>query len=142
MTKIDSIKDTLKNNSAYRDNFIQALVEFEKRSGHPQVNVRDTVSGPLADELFMGEAFSKTLQNGLHINFVYNSKIAREFLLPALILATRQYQLPITSNQPAFAIRLSQTKTILILLLKMQGLTTSIISSSIILHFGKKKKKN
>ena len=81
MTKIDSIKDTLKNNSAYRDNFIQALVEFEKRSGHPQVNVRDTVSGPLADVLFMGEAFSKTLQNGLHINFVYNSKIAREFLL-------------------------------------------------------------
>lgn len=81
MTKIDSIKDTLKNNPTYRDNFIQALVEFEKRSGHPQVNVRDTVSGPLADELFMGEAFSKKLQNGLHINFIYNSKIAREFLL-------------------------------------------------------------
>ncbi|MBK6381306.1 MAG: hypothetical protein IPF72_17175 [Chitinophagaceae bacterium] len=84
MTKIDSIKDTLKNNSAYRDNFIQALVEFEKRSGHPQVNVRDTVSGPLADELFMGEAFSKTLQNGLHINFVYNSKLQGSFYYAAL----------------------------------------------------------
>lgn len=81
MTTIDSIKHALKNNPAYKDNFIQALVEFEKKSGHPQVNVRDTVSGPLADELFMGGAFSKTLQNGLHINFVYNSKIAREFLL-------------------------------------------------------------
>jgi FkbM family methyltransferase len=86
MTKIDSIKEIFKTNPAYRNNFIQALVEFEKKSGHPQVNIRDTVSGPLADELFMGEAFSKTLQNGLSINFVYNSKIAREFLLcsPAL----------------------------------------------------------
>lgn len=81
MTKIDSIKETLKNNPAYRESFIDTLVEFEKKAGHPQVNVRDTVSGPLADELFMGEAFTKTLQNGLHINFVYNSKIAREFLL-------------------------------------------------------------
>ncbi len=81
MTKIDPIKETLKNNPVYRDSFIEALVEFEKKAGHPEVNVRDTVSGPLADELFMGGAFSKTLQNGLHINFVYNSKIAREFLL-------------------------------------------------------------
>jgi FkbM family methyltransferase len=81
MTKIESIKETLHNNSAYRDVFIEALVEFEKQAGHPGLNVRDTVSGPLADELFMGERFSKTLQNGLKINFVYNSKIAREFLL-------------------------------------------------------------
>ena len=81
MTNIDSIKETLKNNPAYRESFIEALVEFEKKAGHPQLNVRDTISGPLADELFMGEAFSKKLQNGLNINFVYNSKIAREFLL-------------------------------------------------------------
>lgn len=81
MTKIESVKETLQNNPAYRESFIEALIEFEKKAGHPQLNVRDTVSGPLADELFMGEAFSKTLQNGLKINFVYNSKIAREFLL-------------------------------------------------------------
>ncbi|MEP7256646.1 MAG: FkbM family methyltransferase [Ferruginibacter sp.] len=81
MTKIESIKDVLKTNPTYRENFIKALVEFEKNAGHPQINVRDTVSGPLADELFMGEFFSKTLQNGLKINFLYNSKIAREFLL-------------------------------------------------------------
>lgn len=81
MTKIESIKETLRNNPVYRDGFIEALVSFEKKAGHPQLNVRDTVSGPLADELFMGEHFSKTLQNGLKINFVYNSKIAREFLM-------------------------------------------------------------
>ncbi|MBL0272937.1 MAG: FkbM family methyltransferase [Chitinophagaceae bacterium] len=81
MTKLESIKEALRNNTAYRDHFIETLVLFEKKGGHPGTHVRDTVSGPLCDELFMGEKFSKTLQNGLKINFVYNSKIAREFLL-------------------------------------------------------------
>jgi FkbM family methyltransferase len=81
MTKTESIKEALRNHSAYRDQFIEALVAFESKAGHPVNNVRDAVSGPLSDELFMGEKFSKTLQNGLKINFVYNSKIAREFLL-------------------------------------------------------------
>lgn len=81
MTTLDSIKDALNKNSKYRDNFVAALVDFEQQSGHPKTDVRDKITGPLADELFMGEAFSKMLQNGLRINFVYNSKIAREFLL-------------------------------------------------------------
>lgn len=81
MTTIESIKETLRKNTSLRNNFIEALIDFERKSGHPEVNVRDLVSGPLADELFMGEHFSKNLQNGLQIKFVYNSKIAREFLL-------------------------------------------------------------
>lgn len=81
MTKIESIKEVLRNNATYRESFINALLSFENNAGHPKTNVRDTVSGPLSDELFMGEKFSKTLQSGLCINFVYNSKIAREFLL-------------------------------------------------------------
>jgi FkbM family methyltransferase len=35
----------------------------------------------LADEIFKGMVFTKKLENGLNIKFVYNSKIAREFLL-------------------------------------------------------------
>jgi len=61
--------------------FIESLIEFEKEAGYPYENVRDAISGPLCDELFMSENFEKTLQNGLKIKFVYNSKIAREFLL-------------------------------------------------------------
>ena len=61
--------------------FIESLVDFEKKAGYPFNNVRDTITGPLCDELFMGEKFEKTLENGLKIRFVYNSKIAREFLL-------------------------------------------------------------
>lgn len=81
MTTIETLKETLRNNNLYRDELIASLVSFEKNAGHPEKNVRDTISGPLCDELFMGEKFSKTLQNGLKVNFVYNSKIAREFLL-------------------------------------------------------------
>ena len=81
MSNITKIKDSLQNNPGLKQSFIQSLIDFENKEGHPQTNVRDTVSGPLADELFMGEKFSKELENGIKINFVYNSKIAREFLL-------------------------------------------------------------
>jgi FkbM family methyltransferase len=81
MTTIESIKESLRGNTSYREKLINALVKFEDEAGHPQTNVRDMVSGPLSDQVFMGEKFRKTLQNGLIINFVYNSKIAREFLL-------------------------------------------------------------
>ena len=81
MSNINKIKDAFKSNPEQRNNFIQALIDFENKSGHPDTNVRDLISGPLADELFMGEKFKKELDNGIKINFVYNSKIAREFLL-------------------------------------------------------------
>ena len=81
MSNITKIKDSLQDNPGLKQSFIQSLIDFENKEGHPQTNVRDTVSGPLADELFMGEKFSKELENGIKINFVYNSKIAREFLL-------------------------------------------------------------
>jgi FkbM family methyltransferase len=81
MNNISKIKESLQNNPKLQHDLIQSLIDFENKGGHPQTNVRDTVSGPLADELFMGEKFSKELDNGIKINFVYNSKIAREFLL-------------------------------------------------------------
>lgn len=81
MINIDKIKQAFQHNKQLQQYFIEALIGFETKGGHPDTNVRDTVSGPLSDELFMGEKFSKQLDNGIKINFVYNSKIAREFLL-------------------------------------------------------------
>ena len=81
MSNISKIKEALQNDPKLKAFFIEALISFENKGGHPQTNVRDTVSGPLADELFMGENFSKQLENGIKMNFVYNSRIAREFLL-------------------------------------------------------------
>lgn len=81
MTTIDKIKEAFQKDPEIKKNFIQSLIDFEIKCGHPHTPVRDTVSGPLADELFMGDKFLKELDNGTKISFVYNSKIAREFLL-------------------------------------------------------------
>ncbi len=75
------MKTILQQHPAWRTALLKSIVEFEKRAGHPFESVRELVSGPLADLLFMGETFDKQLQSGLSIRFVYNSKIAREFLL-------------------------------------------------------------
>src|SRR5271169_4158461 len=77
----DNIKKALNDNQQLRDYFIQSVIEFERKAGYPVNNVRDTISGPLCDELFTGVHFLKSLTNGLKIKFIYNSKIAKEFLL-------------------------------------------------------------
>jgi len=92
MNNIIKIKESLQHDPRLKDLFIQALVDFEIKGGHPQTNVRDIVSGPLADELFMGEKFSKELDNGIKINFVYNSKIAREFLLSQPVVSNHVWE--------------------------------------------------
>lgn len=81
MNNVDKIREALLADPGMMDHFIASLHSFEQSEGYPAKNVRDTVSGLLCDELFSGQRFSKKLSNGLQINFVYNSKIAREFLL-------------------------------------------------------------
>mgnify|MGYP000051734238 CR=1 FL=1 len=81
MSNMNKIRESLKENPQYRDHFIESLVSYENKCGYPKSDIRDKVTGPLADELFSGNKFSKMLDNGLRMNFVYNSKIAREFLL-------------------------------------------------------------
>ena len=92
MNNINTIKEALQNEPGQEQYFLDALIGFENKAGYPEVNVRDTVTGPLCDELFMGKHFSKTLDNGLKINFVYNSKIAREFLLSQPIIPNHVWE--------------------------------------------------
>jgi len=79
--KFIKIKDAFQNGSTLKANFIQSLIDFEIKSGYPEINIRDAITGPLIDELFMGDKFSKELANGIKLNFYFNSKISREFLL-------------------------------------------------------------
>ncbi len=81
MNNISKVKEGLQQSATFKSLFLESLIAFENKCGYPTSGVRDTVTGPLADELFSGEKFSKELDNGLKMNFVYNSKIAREFLL-------------------------------------------------------------
>jgi FkbM family methyltransferase len=77
----EKIKKTLDDNPALAGEFIQALLDVEAARGYPGNNIRDTFTGLLADEVFKGRTFIKKLSNGLKMKFIYNSKIAREFLL-------------------------------------------------------------
>jgi FkbM family methyltransferase len=77
----EKIKKTLDDNPALTGEFIRALLDVEAAMGYPENNVRDTFTGLLADEVFKGRTFIKNLSNGLRMKFIYNSKIAREFLL-------------------------------------------------------------
>ncbi len=81
MDNIKKIREALEADTALTEKFIASLHYFEKLAGYPKNNVRDSVTGLLADQVFSGRRFSKSLSNGLHINFVYNSRIAREFLM-------------------------------------------------------------
>src|SRR5882672_9621900 len=81
MDNLATIRGTINKDSALRDIFINSIIELENKAGYPENNIRDSSTGLLCDQLFMGERFTKKLANGLKINFVYNSKIAREFLL-------------------------------------------------------------
>lgn len=62
---------------------VTALRAFETAQGHPRTTVRDQVTGPLVDSLFLGCRFQKTLANGLLFDFTHTGRISREFILAA-----------------------------------------------------------
>jgi len=77
-----SILETIRNNHDLRKSFVRAIVQWEQTplASHP--NIRETVSGPLVDELHQAsEVMTKSLQNGTVFEFLYRSKIAREFIM-------------------------------------------------------------
>ncbi len=81
MSKMEIIRRSLEESSELTDKFILSIINLEIQMGYPYKNIRDAFSGLLCDELFSGNMFIKQLKNGLKIKFIYNSKIAREFLL-------------------------------------------------------------
>src|SRR4051812_21047553 len=67
---------------AARAAIVAALVAYERHPERRFTNVRDEVTGPIADALHAGcGTLRKTLANGLAFEFRYSSKIARDFVL-------------------------------------------------------------
>jgi FkbM family methyltransferase len=65
-----------------RKELISALRRIEANFLAPDVNVRESVTGPIVDALFdPSELLTKTLVSGLAISFRYTSKIARDFVM-------------------------------------------------------------
>ncbi|MCA3629478.1 MAG: FkbM family methyltransferase [Methylobacterium sp.] len=74
--------DTLKNNSTWRDAFIQKMIELEKQIAAPNFDPRDGITGPIVDALFSEDAvIRKGIASGLQFEFLYRSKITRDFMM-------------------------------------------------------------
>lgn len=67
---------------AWRAAFIRQLIAFEAAIDAPGVDVREEITGPLADALFDDDqVVRKTLSSGVAFEFLYRSKIARDFVM-------------------------------------------------------------
>ena len=65
-----------------RSSFVRSVVRWEQGEGIVRRGLRDVISGPLIDALHRkDEVLRKQLSDGTRIEFLYRSKIAREFLM-------------------------------------------------------------
>jgi FkbM family methyltransferase len=68
--------------AAWRAAFIRELVAFEGAIEAPGVDVREEITGPLVDALLDDDqVIRKTLSTGVTFEFLYRSKIARDFVM-------------------------------------------------------------
>jgi FkbM family methyltransferase len=66
----------------WRSAFIRQLIAFEREIQAPGVDVREELTGPLVDALFDDDqVVRKTLSTGVTFEFLYRSKIARDFVM-------------------------------------------------------------
>lgn len=69
-------------NEDWRRAFIRELQAFEREIKAPGVDVREEITGPLVDALFGDDqVIRKTLSSGVTFEFLYRSKIARDFVM-------------------------------------------------------------
>jgi FkbM family methyltransferase len=67
---------------AWRQAFIRQLLAFEHAIKAPGVDVREELTGPLVDALYDDDqVVRKTLSSGVTFEFLYRSKIARDFVM-------------------------------------------------------------
>lgn len=81
----DPARDALKAigaSPAHRGAFIRQMLAFEAAIDAPGVDVRETLTGPLVDALHDDDqVVKKTLSTGVSFEFLYRSKIARDFVM-------------------------------------------------------------
>jgi FkbM family methyltransferase len=80
---LSTARKLLRENPALRDKLLDCLVEIEHTlQSKSSSNIREDLSGPIVDMLFeQGELMKRSVNQGLHYNFRYSSKIARDFVL-------------------------------------------------------------
>jgi len=74
----------ISRNPEWRAEFIRHMQAYEKAIATPGVDLREDVTGPLVDALHNDDqVVRKTLADGTQLDFLYRSKIARDFVMSA-----------------------------------------------------------
>lgn len=69
-------------NAQWRQALIRQLIAYEGTIEAPGVDVREEITGPLVDALYgEDEVVRRTLSTGVTFEFLYRSKIARDFVM-------------------------------------------------------------
>lgn len=80
--KLPGALEMIAQNPEWRAEFIRQLQAFEKRIATPGIDIREDVTGPLVDALHSDDqVVRKTLADGTQLDFLYRSKIARDFVM-------------------------------------------------------------
>lgn len=82
MSSADDALAAIGRDDATRLRILAALQDYERLPEHRFTTVRDDVTGPIVDALHASVAtVTKELRNGLRFEFLYRSKIARDFVM-------------------------------------------------------------
>ena len=82
MTTIEAALRSIGRDANTRARLVDALIDYEQLPAHRFTAVRDEVTGPIVDALHASvEIVRKQLSTGLRFEFLYRSKIARDFVM-------------------------------------------------------------
>ncbi|MFZ2279696.1 MAG: FkbM family methyltransferase [Prosthecobacter sp.] len=74
--------ETIRKDPELRQSFVRTIVQWEKAARIVRPNLREEASGPLVDSVHLdNEVMQKELHDGTIFQFLYRSKIAREFVM-------------------------------------------------------------
>lgn len=91
--KIVSALTSIASNDSWKESFIKHMLSFEKDIQQPDVDVRETITGPFVDALFDDDkVVRKQLSDGTVFEFLYRSKIARDFIMSQPSMPTHAWE--------------------------------------------------
>lgn len=96
--KLTAALATIRATPGWREAFVRHLLALEKEIATPGVDLREDVTGPLVDAVYQeGELVRRSLSNGVTFEFLYRSKIARDFVMSEPAVPDHAWE-PMTSR--------------------------------------------
>ncbi|HEX2558683.1 FkbM family methyltransferase [Phenylobacterium sp.] len=96
--KLAAALEKLRATPGWREAFVRHLLALEKEIATPGVDLREEVTGPLVDAVYQeGEPVRRSLSNGVTFEFLYRSKIARDFVMSEPAVPDHAWE-PMTSR--------------------------------------------